>query len=194
MGELVLGDRIAQIAASGLRRERGGFPTLPGWCLGFAFEAVARAQNTNRWVLYGLILDRTGVDGDRSRWANDSERGIIRLGWAATQQDLDPKIAEQYKKLLQLLQPGDLLFSSTLGDEAPRSRRTARDKEGHIGIYLGSTDATGKPDPTGTPRVAENTRAHRGQFFGKPSALRLTLLEHWDTVTTIGRIPNTSPS
>lgn len=170
--------KIADVARQAVERRLPGFPAAPRFCLGFAFEAVARAFGTNRWVLYDRILDRTGADLDRSRWAVDAERGISRLRWEVSPQDLDPRDPAQLKRLLALLKPGDLLFSSREFDESPKSPRTAPDREGHVGIYVGDG------------LVAENTAADRGQWFVRRSALRLTPLRDWDTVTTVGRIPD----
>lgn len=174
--------KIAQIALQAVRRELPGFTTSPGWCVAFAFEAIARAYETNRWRLYSRILDSVQADLDRSRWAVDVERAIDKLGWDVTAADLDPAEPSQCAALLRLLRPGDLLFSSRAFDEPPSSRRTAANPEGHIGIYVGEVD--------GMPSVAENTRAERGRWFGRKSALRLTPLAQWDTVTTQGRIPS----
>jgi hypothetical protein len=175
---------IAEEALKGVMRKTGGYPTASGWCLGFAFEAVARAYGSNRWDMYSRILDKSGVDIDRSRWAIDAERAIVKLGLAVTEIDADPSKSEQRTLLKKLLTPGDLLFSSLAMDEGTKSSRTARDKEGHIGIYIGPVAGEGKD----VLYVAENTRAQRGRYWGKPTALRLTLLDHWDTVTTIGRL------
>ena len=173
--------KIAETAVQAVRRELPGFPTAAGWCTAFAFEAVARALDTNRWRLYSRILDDTKADPDKSRWAHDVELGVQRMGWAVSTTDYDPANPSQRTTLLRLLQPGDLLFSSRYFDEPPTSARTAPDCEGHIGIYVGEIE--------GQPCVAENTRADRGRWFVRKSALRLTPLGQWDTVTTVARIP-----
>ncbi|MDX2008206.1 MAG: hypothetical protein SFU83_23430 [Meiothermus sp.] len=172
---------IAKIALEAVQGKRRGFPLIPGRCLHLAFEALAQATNTNRWVLYDRVLDRTGVDADRSRWATDAERGIDRLNWEVSKVDFDPRRADHRAQLLKLLKPGDFVFSSRAGDEAPTSPRTAPDVEGHVGVYVGVVE--------GIPCVAENTRAARGQRFRGAGAMRLTPLADWDTVTTIGRVP-----
>uniref|UniRef100_A0A7C3HYJ9 NlpC/P60 domain-containing protein n=1 Tax=Meiothermus ruber TaxID=277 RepID=A0A7C3HYJ9_MEIRU len=173
--------KVAEIALAAVRRELPGFVTSAGWCVAFAFEAIARAYQTNRWILYSRVLDSVQADLDRSRWATDVELAIDRLDWDVSAADLDPAIASERAALLRIIKPGDLLFSSTKFDEPPRSRRTAPDREGHIGIYVGEVE--------GVPSVAENTRADRGRWFVRKTALRLTPLFQWDTVTTVGRIP-----
>lgn len=149
--------------------------------MAFVFEVIARAYETNRWKLYSRMLDSVRADPDRSRWAVAVERAIDRLDWDVSALDRDPASPADRAALLRQLKPGDLLFSSAPFDEPPRSRRTAPDREGHIGLYVGEVD--------GVPSIAENTRADRGRWWGRKSALRLTPLEQWDTVTTQGRIP-----
>ncbi|WP_027877616.1 hypothetical protein [Meiothermus cerbereus] len=173
--------KIAKIAIQAVRRELPGFPTISKWCVAFTFEAVARALDTNRWKIYSRILDDTKADPDKSRWAHDVELGVQRMGWAISTADYDPANPSQRTSLLRLLQPGDLLFSSRHFDEPPTSPRTAPDNEGHIGIYVGEIE--------GQPCVAENTSADRGKWFVRRSALRLTPLAQWDTITTLARIP-----
>ncbi|ADH63791.1 hypothetical protein Mesil_1916 [Allomeiothermus silvanus DSM 9946] len=173
--------KVAQIALLAVRRELPGFISSPGWCVAFAFECIARAYDTNRWLLYSRMLDSVQADPDRSRWAHDVELAIDRLDWDVTKADRDPA-GDDRKGLLRIIKPGDLLFSSQLHDEPPKSRRTATDREGHLAIFVGEVE--------GIPSVAENTRADRGRWFGRRSALRLTPLAHWDTVTTVGRIPS----
>jgi hypothetical protein len=175
------GLKIAETAIQAVRRELPGLITAPGWCMAFAFEAIARAYNTNRWLIYAKLLDKHNADPDRSRWAIDGELAVQRAQWAITTQDLNPAIATHREMLLKLLKPGDLLFSSRRFDEAPISSRTAPDREGHVGIFVGEYE--------GVQCVAENTRADRGRYFGSKNAMRLTPLEQWDTVTTIARIP-----
>jgi hypothetical protein len=172
---------IARIAVQAVRRELPGFITTPGWCTAFVFEVIARAYNTNRWVLYSKILDSVNADLDKSRWAKDVELAVSRLGWVRQRTDYDPNKPAEREKLLAILKPGDLVFSSTTFDEAPKSPRTAPDVEGHIGIYVGLYQ--------GMHYVAENTRADRGLWYGRRNALRLTQLARWDTVTSIARIP-----
>ncbi len=173
--------KVAQIALQAVRRELPGFPTSAGWCVAFAFEAIARAYQTNRWLLYSRLLDSVRADPDRSRWAVAVERAIDRLDWDVSAVDRDPAKTADRAALLKIIKPGDLLFSSAPFDEAPRSPRTAPDREGHIGIYVGEVD--------GVPSVAENTRAERGRWWGRKTALRLTPLQQWNAVTTLGRIP-----
>lgn len=173
---------IADTALRAVRRELPGFVTSAGWCVAFVFEVIARAYQTNRWVLYSRMLDSVQADLDKSRWATDVELASERLDWDISKADRDPAIASERAALLRIIKPGDLLFSSTRFDEAPKSRRTAPDREGHIGIYVGEVE--------GIPTVAENTRADRGRWFVRKTALRLTPLQQWDTVTTVGRIPS----
>jgi hypothetical protein len=173
--------KIREIAIAAVERRLPGFPTSAGWCVAFAFECVARAYDTNRWVLYNRILDRQNADPDRSRWALDVELAVQRPLWAISKQDFNTANATERKKLLELLKPGDLLFSSKRFDEAPTTPRVAQDIEGHIGIFIG--------DYGGVQSVAENTRADRGVWFGRKNALRITPLERWDAVTTVARIP-----
>ncbi|GEM81865.1 hypothetical protein [Meiothermus hypogaeus] len=182
MNNITNTSKVTEIALQAVRRELPGFVTAPGWCVAFAFEAIARAYQTNRWLLYSRILDSVRADPDRSRWATAVERAIDRLDWDVTGVDRDPARAAERAALLKIIKPGDLLFSSLPYDEAPRSPRTAPDREGHIGIYVGEVD--------GVPSVAENTRADRGRWFVRKTALRLTPLQNWDTVTTVGRIPS----
>jgi hypothetical protein len=160
--------RIAHVAEAAVRRELPGFITTPGYCLAFVFEVIARVYGTNRWLLYSRILDSTKADLDRSRWAVDAERGFDLLNWEVSKQTLDPKNPTDLRLLRRDLRPGDILFSHRSGDQ-----------EGHVAIYLGEG------------RVAENTRANRGQWFVRRSALRITPLEQWDPVTSVGRIPPT---
>ncbi|WP_337869842.1 hypothetical protein [Meiothermus sp.] len=174
--------KIAQTALQAVRRELPGFVATPGWCVAFVFEVIARVYATNRWILYSRVLDDTKADADKSRWAHDIELGVDRLGWDIARADYDPASPSQQAALLGIIKPGDLLFSSAHHDEPPRSARVARDREGHIGIYAGEIG--------GIPTVVENTRADRGQWFGRRSALRLTPLSRWDTVTTVARIPS----
>lgn len=174
---------IKEIAILAVKRDLPGFPTAPGWCTAFAFEVLARALKTNRWVLYAKILDSVRADPDRSRWAIDVERAVHRhFSWLVSKDDMNPRAGADYSKLLALLKPGDLLFSSKVFDEAPATSRIASDPEGHVGIYIG--------DYQGVPSVAENTRVARGLWYGRKNAMRITSLRNWDTVTTIARLPH----
>jgi hypothetical protein len=164
-------DKIAKVAMDACHGKISGFPTQPGYCLGFAFEVIARATNTNRWSLYEKILDKAGTDPDHRRWALDAEEAFERLGWdKLVREEVD---AEDKKLASKLYGIGPcILFSRVSGDI-----------EGHVGIYLGNGF------------VAENTRARRGfKGFKGAGALRITPLHQWNDVTTIGVIPDGWPN
>lgn len=172
--------RLEEVAIAAVKRELPGFPTATGWCVAFVFECLARYLGTNRWVLYSRLLDSVNADPDRSRWSIDVERAVhLRPSLLVSRKDYNPANKTEYEALLSILKPGDLLFSSRLYDEPPTSPKTAPDIEGHTGIYVGLYQ--------GTPTVAENTRASRGVWFRRKTALRLTPLYNWDTVTTVAR-------
>lgn len=171
------GLQIATLALRAVKEKLPGFPRGPRQCLGFAVEVFARVINRNRWHVYTWVLDQTGVDFDQSRWAIDFEKGVDKLNWEVTKVDYNPRTPAGLKALMALLQPGDWVFSSRVGDEKPHSANTAPDLEGHIGIYVGSG------------LVAENTTARRAGFVYKNGNQVVAPLSSWNEVTMVARVP-----